>query len=173
MNIVVAQISEDEGLEVHHRYREGDLDLRGGDAHLVGDASLNVQATRAGEEVRLVGEVKAVVGFECDRCLGLLATSVQQSFDLTYLPPLRTQDEQQLGTDDLSVAFYQGEVIDADDLVREQIELALPMVRLCSEDCKGLCPDCGANLNEGQCACQTEQVDARWAALKELRSKLS
>jgi uncharacterized protein len=44
------------------------------------------------------------------------------------------------------------------------------MARLCSDECRGLCPDCGANLNEAECACKLEQVDLRWAALKELKS---
>ena len=55
------------------------------------------------------------------------------------------------------MAFYSDQIIDVDDLVREQIELALPMSRLCSDDCRGLCPECGANLNEGDCACARDQ----------------
>jgi uncharacterized protein len=97
---------------------------------------------------------------------------VEQSFDLVYVPPLGTEDEHELGEGDLSLGFYQDGVIDVDDLAREQIELALPMARLCTEECRGLCPECGANLNHSHCACNIE-VDTRWAALKELKSKLN
>jgi uncharacterized protein len=173
MNIVVAHISEDEGLTINHLYPEGEPDLKSYDTRLIGGAELNLQATRAGDEVELVGEVTAVVGFECDRCLGPLSVLVRQSFELLYVPPLKIQDERELGVDDLSVGFYQGGVIDADDLVREQIELTLPMARLCSDDCRGLCPECGANLNERQCACEIEEVDARLSALKELKSRFN
>ena len=173
MNIVVAQISEDEGLNVHHLYPEGDPGLAGGEGHLVGQCELTLRATRVGDEVELIGSVSVGVEFECDRCLATLSIPVEASFDLLYLPPLGTGDEKELGENDLSLGFYQAGIIDVDDLVREQIELALPMTRLCSDECRGLCPKCGANLNLGECACREDQVDVRWAALKELKSKLN
>ena len=170
MNVNVAQISEDEGLNIHHLYAEGEPGLSGDDSRLAGRTSLDMQATRAGQQVRLAGSISAIVEFDCDRCLKPLSVAVDQSFDLLYIPPLGSEEEHELGEDDLSIAFYQGDQIDVDDLVREQIELALPMARLCSDECRGLCPDCGANLNEAECACKLEQVDPRWAALKELKS---
>ena len=87
MEIQVAQISEDEGLDIHHLYPEGEPVL-GEDARLVGHTEVDVQATRAAEKVQLVGSVTATVAFECDRCLSPLAAKVEQSFDLLYLPPL-------------------------------------------------------------------------------------
>ncbi len=173
MNIVVAQISEDEGLSVHHLYPEGELALGGGEGHLVGQCELSLRATRADDKVELIGSVRVVVEFECDRCLTLLTVPVDESFDLLYLPPLGTGDEHELAENDLSLGFYQDGVINIDDLAREQIELALPMGRLCTEDCRGLCPECGTNLNLSQCACSEQQIDVRWAALKELKSKLN
>jgi DUF177 domain-containing protein len=170
MEIQVAQISEDEGLEVHHLYPEGEPVL-GEDTRLVGQTGVDLQATRAAEKVRLVGSLQATVAFECDRCLAPLSAKVEQSFDLLYLPPLGAGEEHELHDDDLSTAFYQGQAIDIDDLVREQVELALPMARVCSETCRGLCEQCGANLNEGQCACAAERTDPRWAALKDFTTK--
>ena len=114
--------------------------------------------------------MSASVSFECDRCLRALSVPVEQSFELQYVPSLGAQDEMELIEKDLSTGFYQGEAIEVDDLVREQIELALPMARLCSEECRGLCPECGANLNQTNCVCKLEQVDPRWAALNELKS---
>jgi len=55
--------------------------------------------------------------------------------------------------------------------VREQILLALPSRRLCREECKGLCPTCGADLNAGRCDCEQREVDPRWSALAELKDK--
>lgn len=170
MIISISKISEDEGLDIHHLYPNGKPDLSGDDSRLVGRPELNLQATRAGDEVRLVGNLKATVEIDCDRCLKPSTMPVDQSFDLLYLPPAKTSEEKELGDDDLSIAFYQDEVIDIDDLVREQVELALPMARLCGEGCRGLCPECGANLNESECHCSDEQVDPRWGALKELKS---
>jgi uncharacterized protein len=98
--------------------------------------------------------------------------TVDEPFDLLYLPPLssaKENEEKELDSDELVVAFYRGGVIDLDDLVREQIELSLPMTRLCREECKGLCPNCKANLNSGECACDNEKVDPRWAVLKDIK----
>ena len=170
MNINVSQISEDEGLDIHHLYTEGEPDLGSDYSRLTGRPELDLQATRAGDEVRLVGNLKATVEIDCDRCLKPLTMAVDQSFDLLYVPPAKTSAEKELGDDDLSIGFYQDEVINVDDVVREQVELALPMTRLCSEECRGLCPECGANLNEGDCLCADSQVDPRWSALKELKS---
>jgi len=173
MNIVVAQISEDEGLNVRHRYPEGAPGLAGGVGLLTGQCELTLRATRADDKVELEGAVTAVVESECDRCLATLSIPVEASFDLLYVPPTGKGDEHELSEGDLSLGFYQDGVIDVDDLAREQIELALPMARLCTEECLGLCPDCGANLNLGECACGDEEVDPRWTALKELKSKLN
>lgn len=173
MNIVVAQISEDEGQNVHHLYPEGETSLSGGMDHQVGQCELTLRATRSGDKVQLVGRVRVGVTFECDRCLAPMALPVNESFDLVYVPPLGTGDERELGENDLSLGFYQDGIIDVDDLVREQIELALPMARLCTEACHGLCPTCGANLNLNKCGCTDKVVDERWAALKEIQSKLN
>jgi uncharacterized protein len=173
MNVAVAKISEDEGLNLQYVYPDGEPALAGGEASLIGRCELNLRATRAGEEVELIGSVNAVVRFECDRCLRPLSVPVEQSFDLLYVPPLKAGDEKELGADDLSIGFYQGGTIDLDDVVREQVELALPMTRLCTEECGGLCPDCGANLNEAECACRLNRADERWAGLSELKSKLN
>jgi len=173
MNIVVAQISEDEGLNIHHLYPEGEPGLAVGEGQLIGQCELSLRATRADSKVELIGRITAVVEFECDRCLTLVSLPVAESFDLLYVPTLGTADEHELGEKDLSLGFYQDGLIDVDDLAREQIELALPMARLCSEECRGLCPGCGSNLNLGECRCGKEQIDPRWAALKELKSKLN
>ncbi|HXG68329.1 MAG TPA: DUF177 domain-containing protein [Blastocatellia bacterium] len=168
----VYQISEHEGLKVNLRYEEGQPDLGSEDGRIVGRPNLQLQADRDGDRVQLTGHVKAAVAFECDRCLKPLSVQVDQNFDLLYTPPIGggAPEEKELGVDDLSTAFYQGQGINLDDLVREQVVLTLPMGRLCGEECRGLCPECGANLNEGKCACKVEQVDPRWAALKELKT---
>lgn len=172
MKIQVSQIREDEGLRVRHLYPKGEPGLVGDDAHISGLTSLELVATRDGDQVKLVGQVKADVQIECDRCLAPVAVTVDQSFDLLYIPASasRAPEEGELADDDLSAAPYEGDLIDLDDVVREQVELAIPMARLCSEECKGLCPECGVNLNEGDCGCSIEQIDPRWAALKLLKS---
>jgi uncharacterized protein len=172
MNINVSQIREDEGLNVRHLYPDGEPELRDEDLRLLGRTSLNLHAARDGDKVELAGELRADVELICDRCLARFSLPIEQSFDLLYVPAPssgRPQEEKELDDNDLSVSVYQAEAIDLDDLVREQIELTLPMVRLCRESCAGLCPDCRADLNEGPCACGHEQTDSRWDALKSLK----
>ena len=158
---------------IHHLYPEGEPDLESEDSRVTGRPVLDLRIDREGDRVKIAGSISSQVHIFCDRCLTPLSISVDQSFDLIYVPPIGARapdDEREIDPDDLSIGFYQGQAIDLDDLVREQIELALPMARLCSEECQGLCPDCGANLNREECTCTPEQTGPRWNALKELKS---
>jgi uncharacterized protein len=171
MKINVAQISEDEALTIHHVYEEGQPQLESDDSRIVGRPELDLQAMRAADKVNLIGSLKATVAYDCDRCLKPIEMAVDKSFDLSYIPPLGIGEEHELKDQDLDTSFYAGEAIDLDDLVREQVELALPMARLCRKECQGLCPECGANLNEGQCSCATREIDPRWAALEQFKTE--
>jgi len=171
MDVNVSQISEYDGLTIRHVYAEGEPRLTADESRIVARTVLDLHASRNGDEVRLVGRLSAAVEIDCDRCLAVVSMPIEKSFDLLYIPPLRGEEERELGDDDLSVAFYQRQVIDLDDLVREQVELSLPMGRLCAEDCKGLCPGCGTNLNEAECACAADPADSSWGALSRLKSE--
>jgi uncharacterized protein len=70
--------------------------------------------------------------------------------------------------EDSTIDFYEGEGLLLEDVLREQVLLALPMQRICRQDCKGICPICGQNRNRGDCGCKPVIVDDRWAALREL-----
>jgi uncharacterized protein len=70
------------------------------------------------------------------------------------------------------VGYYQGEGVLLEDVLREQVLLALPLKAICREDCKGLCPHCGRNLNQELCNCAEASEDPRWSALKDIREKL-
>ena len=122
---------------------------------------------------RLVGRVHATLELPCGRCLEPFALPVDQAFDLRYQPhTVNTgEGERELEEDDLTTAFYEHDEIDLDHLMREQFHLALPMKPLCSDGCRGLCPDCGINLNRETCACTREWEDPRLAVLRELKTK--
>lgn len=116
------------------------------------------------------GHVKARLELECGRCLEPFELPVEADFDLRYVPAVANtgEEEQEVGDEDLSIAFYREGMLDLVDLLREQFVLALPMKPLCSEDCRGLCPQCGTNLKKTQCACTPAWEDPRLAALKSL-----
>jgi uncharacterized protein len=125
------------------------------------------------DQFRLVGTVKTRLELPCSRCLEPFALPIDATFDLRYQPHTENsgEGEREVEEDDLTTAFYENEQIDLGELMREQFYLALPMKPLCREDCKGLCPVCGTNLNAGACNCNSAWEDPRLAALKELRTK--
>ncbi|OLD18693.1 MAG: hypothetical protein AUI85_04510 [Acidobacteriales bacterium 13_1_40CM_3_55_5] len=110
----------------------------------------------------------------CARCLEPVVQPVARNFDLLYRPlgVDAGQKELSVTTTEAEVSYYQGEGLLLEDAVREQVLLALPLKVICREDCKGLCPHCGKNLNTEQCSCAEPLEDPRWSALKEIRNKL-
>ncbi len=126
------------------------------------------------KDIRLRGRLSTGLELQCARCLEPVSQEITREFELLYRP-LGTdagRDELSVTDAEAEIGYYQGEGLLLEDVLREQVLLALPLKVTCREDCKGLCPQCGKNLNEQQCSCSTEVEDPRWAALKEVRSRL-
>ncbi|MDT7779339.1 MAG: hypothetical protein QOC99_1851 [Acidobacteriota bacterium] len=158
-----------------HKYRPEEVELEDEGARLTSDALIEGSASRKGLEVRLRGEIRAEVELLCDRCLAPERTPLAVEFDVSFIPrevEAVKAENVELQAEDLKLDAYEGDAVDLDGLVREQIMLALPSRRLCREDCKGLCPTCGADLNAGRCSCEQAEVDPRWSALAALKNKL-
>ena len=110
----------------------------------------------------------------CNRCLGSVTEKVDDRFELLLQPadePVE-EGEIELGEEDLGIVPVSGETVELEPLLIEQIQLNVPMKPLCSADCAGLCPSCGANLDEGSCSCSTGEVDPRWEALAAMKGRL-
>jgi uncharacterized protein len=126
------------------------------------------------DRFRLAGTVKTGLELDCSRCLEPFKLPVDREFDLRYLPagvaePETDDDEEtEVEDDDVAITFYRDEQIDLSELLREQFYLALPMKPLCSEGCKGICPQCGTNRNTAPCDCNPHWEDPRLAGLKTL-----
>ncbi len=116
------------------------------------------------------GRVQARLAMECSRCLEPFEVPVDSTFDLRYVPMAENagEGEREVGEDDLTTAFHREGVLNLIDLIREQFVLALPMKPLCTDECRGLCPQCGTNLNSTQCGCEPAWEDPRLAPLKSL-----
>ena len=155
-----------------HTYRPEEIDLEEEGARVSGEAAVRGGATRKGEQVRLRGEIKTEVELLCDRCAAPERAPLAVEFDTSFIP-LEVEavkaENVELAAEDLLLSSYEGDAVDLDELVREQILLALPSRHLCREDCKGLCQKCGADLNAGACSCEQGEVDPRWAALADLK----
>lgn len=126
----------------------------------------------SGAEVFVNGHIETRAQVECDRCLKQVELPVSTDFDLQYITgaEYETSATAELSEELMSVSVFDGEAIDVDEIVKEQILLAVPTRMLCQPDCKGICPVCGIDKNTGDCECETTEVDPRWAALKNLSS---
>jgi uncharacterized protein len=138
----------------------------------------------------VAGTARTRLELECGRCLDPFELPFDATFELRYVPEPKhaapaqagsaaaeriadadDDDGRQLGEDDLATAFYRDGMLDVIELLREQFQLALPMKPLCSEACRGLCPECGTNRNRNECACAPAWEDPRLAPLKNLLSR--
>lgn len=121
-------------------------------------------------EIRLRGHAKVVLETECDLCLDPAKLNIDNDFDLFYRPAVKTEahGEVHLEEGEVEISFYEGDGVGLRDALREFILLSVPMRAVCREDCKGLCPSCGRNRNEGDCGCNRKFQDPRLAALKNI-----
>jgi len=125
----------------------------------------------------LRGSLKGVVAMPCNRCMEETLVVLNQSFDEfeEYSRPAETEpegDEQSEILEECVVSMEGGvPFLDLGALLWEEFSLVLPVKPLCKADCKGLCPSCGKNLNEGACDCSLDVGDPRLAALRQLKVK--
>jgi len=126
-------------------------------------------------EVRIKGSLKVSMEAPCDRCLEPARVPVDRDFDLRYFPAdqLPEGGEDALNEEASDIAYYDGNRLELNDVLREVVLLALPMRFVCSESCKGICPTCGQNRNLQDCRCEARAGDDRWSKLKALRAELS
>jgi uncharacterized protein len=134
-------------------------------------ASLAFDIRKEKQQFDLVGHVRTELELPCSRCLEPFRWPVDAAFDLRFVPRSENagEGERAIEEDDVSTAFYENDTIDLGQLMREQFYLSLPMKPLCRDDCRGLCPLCGTNLNRATCDCRRDWEDPRFAALKALK----
>ena len=165
---------ERQGGKFAHSYEPDELELNEERARLIVPPRVTGRIQKSDSKVTVSGEVTAELQLDCDRCLNSLILPMANEFKVEYVTPDVYHADQgtELIDDDLSLSIFDGEVVDIDELVREQLLLALPTQVLCREDCKGLCPVCGGDRNSTECTCQEAEVD-RWAGLKEIVNRES
>ena len=110
----------------------------------------------------------------CNRCLKPIVEHMEPEVELMIVVerPRAVAGEHELKEDELGVLTIPEEVLETDPILLEQLQLNVPMKPLCQPDCKGFCPQCGADLNAGECSCDTPTGDPRFAALADLKSRL-
>ena len=158
-----------------HVYQPDELNPVDERVSLIAPAAVNGKIRLSGNEVFVNGHVETRAQVECDRCLKPVELPVNVDFTLEYISDSDYELSQavELTEEEMSVSVFDGSAIDVDEIVKEQILLAVPTRVLCREDCKGICPECGADRNTGECNCVTNDIDPRWAALKNLTKNLT
>jgi uncharacterized protein len=181
MFIEIEQL-ESEPLDFNQEYKPGVIDFgpdlqQKSPLHAAGRAQLveeTVSKHQKIQDIRLNGGLEAKFEMTCARCLDPVNYEVERQFDLLYRPQGTDSGREEISVTsaEAEVSYYEGDGLLLEDALREQVLLALPLKAICREDCKGLCPHCGKNLNQEQCSCAEPMEDPRWSALKELRGKL-
>ena len=135
--------------------------------------TIKLKISDAGNKYALNGYLSGGLQVRCDRCLAPYHEELRTVFELFLSLSLEKTDtpDIELMEEDMEVNFIGGEEINLDEIIREQVYLALPMKSLCKENCLGLCPICGSNLNEGNCPCLKEQGHPGFLKLKNLEIK--
>ena len=147
-----------------------ELELKDGEARLAGPVTGRVRLHRTNQGIYVDGTVHVPVAWECDRCLKPVVETVTFPLREQYYPTIDVNTGAPVDPldDELAFPIDHNHLLDLREAIRQNLVLALPDRALCSEDCKGLCAQCGKDLNEGPCDCQPEVADDRFATLREL-----
>lgn len=186
--IIPLQRLPEEGLVFDEAYGKGELDLSEHDLELTEPLKVSGVVTQVGKVIRVQGLLRARAIRPCDRCLKDVAIAVDDNFELFYEPnepqmglsgnAARQAHHGSAGTEteirgkDLQFSVYDDDKIDLDQLVIEQLALNVPTRVLCKEDCRGLCDQCGTDLNQYSCQCE-QPVDPRWQVLLDMKNRTS
>jgi len=139
--------------------------------------AIRLQLFRVGDSVEMKGTVEADPLLTCSRCLDEFEAKISADFSLIFLQESAAKEEKEekkepeeveLSEDELGVIFFSGDTIDPGQTLQEQILMALPLQPLCQEQCRGLCPQCGSNLNREVCSCEPPVFNNKFSFLKDI-----
>lgn len=179
MRIRIDEIRED-GLSRDYVVSAGDFPQLGelidaGEVGFDAPVAVRVRVIRVGELFEVEGQLQSAVRLDCGRCLKEFVAPLLSTFALTYartLPEIEVEDEDaevELTAEDLGMTLLDGDEIDLHEAVQEQVLLALPFRPLCSEECRGLCPHCGVDLNITSCNCHGDGFGNKFSVLKNFK----
>lgn len=128
---------------------------------------VDLEARPVGEGVLVRGVLRARLAPECRRCLKPLAIEIDNPVDLLFEPMSAEEEEEFSG--EVYPLPERTDQLDLGHAIREHLVLHIPEHVVCREDCQGLCPQCGTDLNESSCACEPEEEPGPWEALKNIK----
>jgi uncharacterized protein len=151
---------------IRKTYPPGTLDYHTGEFQQVEPLEVRATAELVDSQIRIQGHLQTRLELVCARCLETVHEEIARDFDLSYrsVATLAAEGEE-LKRDEADIGFFQGDGLFLADVLAEQVNLAIPMKAICRSDCRGLCPQCGANLNSEECRCESHPADPRLAPL--------
>lgn len=169
------QVLEKRKIRFDHAFAPGAIGLLDEGWQQIGDLRSSGEAELVDpfgvREIHIRGAIHGELEVPCARCLEPTRVPLTVPIDLYYRPmsQIAREEEVAISEAEAEIGFYEGGGLELADVVREQVLVALPMRSICREDCRGLCPVCGANRNGNPCSCRESFTDPRWDALKNLR----
>jgi len=151
--------------------------IRNGELVFTGPVTIAAKVDRVQDLIKAAGTVKTSLRIMCSRCLNEFEATMSDEFSFTFSKEIPKKDgtadtgEKELTAGEIGLIHFPGEHIDLHESIQEQVVMTLPQRPLCSESCKGLCPQCGKNLNQGDCDCRQPVLDDRLAVLKSFKVK--
>jgi len=144
---------------------------KSGECSFTAPVSAQISAAWEYGHVRATGKVESAARLTCSRCLAEYELPISSEFTIFFTESKgdALDEEVELSDEELISASYTGDEIDLDSEVAEQVMLEVPYKPLCSESCRGLCPQCGADLNAGECGCDRGGINLKMAALKKIK----
>ncbi len=146
------------------------------DCSLTDDVKVKGKLTRIERDICFAGDLQASLQVTCTRCLKPFPFSVKSKIQVHFVPRVKEPSpgsEVEIRETDIEQEVYEEDLVDLSGPIRDQILLEVPLIRLCQEDCKGICSECGIDLNSKHCDCKNEgQIDPRFAELLKLKDKL-
>lgn len=145
------------------------LNLEGSELHGISVVKAELTIVKSASLYSIKGSACGSARLMCARCLTEFETELSAPLELVVQRKKTIPDEG--ASDETKFIASDTDSVDLTDEVRDALLLALPIKPLCSEDCRGLCPFCGRNLNEGACTCREARTDVRWNRLLALKNQ--
>ena len=134
----------------------------------IGTVSIQAHLEKSNRQLFLRATVQGSVDCTCDRCLEGFRQAIETRYTVVYAPDDRSMAGVKKEEDEVQILPPDANYVDLDEDVRQYLIIAVPQKMLCAEDCKGICPACGANKNRKNCNCNIQETDSRWEVLKKL-----
>ena len=155
-------------------------DLKQDGVEIVAPIQFQLRIQKSGQLVEVDGRLETVVSLSCGRCLQAYETPLASEFALTFTPYVESEQEAdteeaevELDTDELGLVYYKDDYLDLLQPLQDQLIMALPISPVCSDECRGLCPECGCNLNIDKCRCEKKIFNNKFSALGGLKLESS